>query len=103
MPITLEQNEAQYLIRLESEIDITIAAELKQMLVQGLAERKDLRLDLERATELDITALQVLWAAEREARKTNVEFTTVGSVPEKISAYAIAAGFDRFPVPMEPR
>jgi ABC-type transporter Mla MlaB component len=103
VPITLEQSEAQCLIHLEGEICITVAAELKQMLVQALMEGKDLRMDLERATELDITTLQLLWVAEREAKKTSVGFTAAGRVPEEIRAAATAAGFEKFPVPMEPK
>lgn len=103
MPITFEQSEAQYVIHLEGEITIPLAAELKQAIIQALTEGKDLCVRLERATELDITALQLLWAAEREAKKSSLRFTADGSVPEEIRVAASAAGFERFPVPIEPK
>jgi anti-anti-sigma factor len=102
VPITLEQSEAQCLIHLEGEITIPFAEELKQTLVQALNEGKDLRIDLEGVTELDITALQLLCVAEREAKKSSLGFSAAGRVPEDICAAATAAGFKRFPVPMEP-
>jgi anti-anti-sigma factor len=101
VPITLDQSEAQCLICLEGEINIASATEFKQLLVQALTQGKGLRVDLERATELDVTALQLLCAAEREARKLGVAFTVAGRVPEEISAAVIDAGFERFPVSLD--
>ena len=99
MPITLDQNEMQCLIHLEGEINIASAEEFKQLLVQALARGKDLRMNLERADELDVTAMQLLWSAEREAKKLGVAFTVSGRVPEAIRAAAVEAGFEKFPVP----
>jgi ABC-type transporter Mla MlaB component len=101
VPITLDQSEVQSLIRLEGEINIASATELKQLLVQALTAGKDLRLNLEQATDLDITALQLLWVFARVAKKIDMAITVPGGIPQKISAAAIDAGFERFPVPME--
>ena len=68
MPVNLDQGEAQCVIHLEGEIDISSAAELKKLLLLALQSGKELRLDLERATELDVTALQLLWAANAKQR-----------------------------------
>jgi len=101
MPIIWEQSGSTCLIRLVGEVTIAQAAELKQMLIQALKEGKEVRLDLEAATEMDITALQLLWAADREAKKTAVGFFIVGHVPEGLSAAAMEAGMEGFPVPVE--
>lgn len=97
VPITLEQTGAMCVIHMDAEITIAQALELKQLLVQALKEGKELRLDLEAATEMDITALQLMWAGAREAKKLGVEFRTVGRVPQEISAAAIEAGLEGFP------
>jgi anti-anti-sigma factor len=97
--ITLDQNEGQCLIRLEGEVDISSAAELKKLLLEALASGRGLRMDLERTTELDVTALQLLWAAEREARGSGVGFSVLGRVPEEISAALSDAGFKEFLIP----
>lgn len=101
MPITLNQNEGLCLIRMEGEINISSAAELKKLLIEGLASGSELRVDLERATELDVTALQLLWAAEREARGLGAGFTLAGRVPEEISVALSDAGFEKFPIPVD--
>ena len=98
MPVTLAQGEAQCVIRLDGEINIGSAAELKKLLLQALASGRELRVDLEHATELDVTALQLLWAVEREARGSSRGFTLAGRVPEEIAATARDAGLEKFPV-----
>jgi anti-anti-sigma factor len=98
MAVTLEQSEALCVLRLEGEINIACAAELKKLLLQALASGRELRVDLEGATEVDVTALQLLWAAEREARGSGRGFTLAGRVPEEIAATAGDAGLEKFPV-----
>jgi len=80
---------------MDGEVTVANAAELKLMLVQALKEGKNVRLDLES------TALQLLWAAHREAKKTGVTFFTAGRVPEELSAAAVEAGLEGFPVPAD--
>jgi anti-anti-sigma regulatory factor len=103
VPIRLEENKERCSIHLEDEINIACARELKNLLLQGLASGKDLSVELERATELDVTAMQLLFAAEREARKLEVGFSIAGRVPDQISIAVVDAGFEKFPVPLEPK
>jgi len=91
----VEQNESQSLIRLEGDCTITSAAELKQRLIEGLASGKALRLDLEHTGEIDITVMQLLWAAGREAARAGIGM--VSRVPETAALAALGAGFERFP------
>jgi len=102
VPLTLDQNENFCVLHLEGEIDITSATELKTLLLQGLASGRELRVNLERATDLDVTAMQLLWAAEREARRSGMGITLTGRLSEEISSAAGDAGFERFPVPRNP-
>jgi anti-anti-sigma factor len=99
--INLDQNEGECLIRLEGEVDISSAAELKKLLLEALASGRELRVDLERTTELDVTALQLLWAAERKAGGSSVGFSLLGRVPEEISVALSDAGFKKFPIPAD--
>jgi anti-anti-sigma regulatory factor len=99
--VTLDQTEELCFIHLEGEISITSATELKRLLIEALASGRELRVDLERATELDLTALQLLWAAERAAGGSGTGFMLVGSVPEGIAVALGDAGFEKFPIPIE--
>ena len=93
--MTVESNDTQFILRLDGDCTIGSAAELKAALAQGLAasskEAKDLCLDLGNAGEIDIAALQLLWAAQRAAMLNNRGF--VARAPETVRAVARDSGF----------
>lgn len=91
----MERHDGHPLIRLEGECTLTSAAELKSLLLEGLAAGGDLRLDLEGAEEIDITIMQLLWAAGREARRAGSAIAI--AVSEAAGRAAREAGFPQFP------
>jgi anti-anti-sigma regulatory factor len=95
MPVTQVQEEPHWLIRLDGQINLTSATELKTLLLDWLASGKDLELDLERVEEIDIAILQLLWAAGREAAGKGAGM--VGRLSEAAAMAARDAGFDRMP------
>jgi len=95
LPITLDRNHASCVVRLEGEIDICCAAELKQALLDALASGTGLEIDPSHATTVDITVIQLLWAAHREAGKKGVAFTFVTPTPESMNAAMREAGFEK--------
>jgi anti-anti-sigma regulatory factor len=97
MGINLDEGEALSTVILCETVDISSASELKALLVKALGSGKEVRVSLEGAAYLDATAIQLIWAAEREARSGGVGFALAGPVPERISAALLDAGFDRFP------
>jgi len=115
--VTLEQDEQRSLIRLEGSIDIGCAAELKALLVQAIQSgvqsgtqstcqstcqpSREVRVQQEAATDLDVTAAQLLWAAQREAKNAGVAFTFAGETPEAAWAALANAGIQRFTAPAE--
>ncbi len=108
MPVTLEQTDTVSLIRLEGAIGIGLAGELKTLLVQALepvqdGPAKEVRIALAGATDLDVTALQLLWAAERKAKRAGVAFALEGGWPEPVSLALTHSGFQSFLVPVDAR
>jgi anti-anti-sigma regulatory factor len=95
MPVTLQRHESRWLIRLEGPIHVTSAAELKTLLLDWVAAGKDLELDLEHAEEIDITIMQLLWSAAREATRTGVGIA--GRASNAALAGAREAGFAALP------
>ncbi|MGA2887491.1 MAG: STAS domain-containing protein [Terracidiphilus sp.] len=97
MSLTVEQSESQNVILLEGAIDIASAGELKELLLKALGSgKKKLRVSFDGATALDVTAVELLWAAEREAAKAGVEFSFAGqAAPEALAALA-DAGLETF-------
>jgi anti-anti-sigma factor len=100
--IRLDREKSPGLIELEGAIDIAGAAELKSVLVEALASARETRISLEKATSVDVTAVQMLWAAEREAKTSGGVLALEGEVPEAVRAALRAAGFERFPLADEP-
>jgi anti-anti-sigma factor len=93
MGIVLENNEAGCLVRLEGGIDIASAAELKSAFLDALSTGADVQVALGSASYLDITAIQLLWAAAEQARLAGVGFRVAGEVPEALSTVLAEAGF----------
>lgn len=100
MPLALDVVESQCVLRLEGDIDIACSGELKIMITEAISSRKPVLVDLASATDLDVTAMQLLWAAAREAERSGTSLAVAGALPEKIDRMLREAGFETFPVPM---
>jgi anti-anti-sigma factor len=98
VPVTFDRSAEPPAIRLEGEVDISQAGELKRVLLEALEAKQAVAIAMEKATSMDVTALQLLWAAEREARTAGVSLSVRGAVPEALGATAREAGFERFPL-----
>jgi anti-anti-sigma regulatory factor len=96
--VSLEQKGALSLIRLQGAIDIGCAQELKEVLLQGLKAGSELRVKLADVTDLDVTAVELLWAARCEARASSVEFAFEGQLPEPVSVVLAEADIETFAV-----
>jgi len=72
---------------------------LKTVVLQALSSETKTVLNLEHATVLDITALQLLWAAEKQARSAGRQFWRMGELPPEVATATAEAGFTEFPVP----
>jgi len=92
--IILEQGEKTSCVRLQGSIDISLAEELKKVLVDALKAGEEIRVMAGDTTYLDVTAVQLLWAAEREARRTGVRWIFAEVLPEPVRANLVEAGFD---------
>jgi anti-anti-sigma regulatory factor len=100
MPVTLQRQESNWLLMLEGRINVTSAAEVKAVLLEWLSAETTLELDLERAAEIDITILQLLWAAAREAARTGAKI--MARVSDAAAMAARDSGFTQlpgFPIP----
>jgi anti-anti-sigma regulatory factor len=97
--IAHEQRDESVSISIEGAVDITCAAELKAALVLALSSGKPVRVSLDRCSVFDVTAYQLLWAAQREAKSLGVEFTLAAPAPALILAALKEVGFESFPVP----
>jgi anti-anti-sigma factor len=93
VPITLKQSKESNMIRLEGVIDIASAAELKKLLLTAFNSGREVRVALGGATDLDVTAVQLLWAARRQAKVSGVNFAFTGQMQEQVTSALRQAGF----------
>ena len=63
-------------------MDAGAAAELKTALLDGLRSGQEVCVSIGGVTDLDVTAFQLLWAAEREAERLGARFRLEGPLPE---------------------
>ncbi len=96
MAASIERNETASLIRLEGVCNVSTAAELKKLLVEGLTSSVNLTLDLDAVEEIDITNLQLLWAFARAASNCG-RTVSVSRISQTALLTARQAGFDSFP------
>ena len=96
MSVALTHREDSSLVHLEGAIDIADAAPLKAVLLQALKRGNAIEVALDSATSLDVTAIQLLWAAQREAQRAAVACAFAGPVPEAVSAALADAGLKEY-------
>ena len=96
MGIALEETGTGIELRLEGAIDIGCAAELKSVLTRAIGSGRDLCVSLEGATYLDVTAVQLLWAAREQARRSGIGLLISDQTPQAVTAALAEAGFPSF-------
>ncbi len=94
--ITGSMCEPPCVLRLEGDFAIGGAAELKGRLLEALSSGQGLELDMALAGDMDITTIQLIWAAAHEAERLGTSFEMTGLVPEGIRSTFIDAGFASF-------
>ncbi|NOZ69578.1 MAG: STAS domain-containing protein [Deferribacteres bacterium] len=85
MNINVENNNGLCRLRIEDEMTISTAAELKRVLFDNLAGCRELEVDLSHVNEMDTAGFQVLYLARREADISNKVFRIVSPGPKILS------------------
>ena len=92
MSIRLETADPIVRLVLEGDITIASAAELKEKLSTALGFAREISVSLAGALSLDITAIQLFWAAARQSRPAGHPFRFEPPVPPQILASLEQAG-----------
>ena len=99
MGLIVVPGETSNELRLDGPIDIGCAAELKTLLTEAVASGRGLKVWLAGITELDVTGVQLLWAAQRATRKSGVEFAWMDTAPEAMLSVLERLGIEDFTGP----
>jgi anti-anti-sigma factor len=92
--IVLEQGEKTSCVRLKGPVDISSAEELKKILMNALKAGGEIQVMLGDSTYLDVTAIQLLWAAQREAARMGVRWIFGDALLEPVRSNLDDAGFN---------
>ena len=80
-------------LNLKGELTIVNSSELRDILRDALSTSKNVELNLENITDVDLSFLQLLCSAHRTSLKSEKSFSIHGSYPEVLSEAARDAGF----------
>lgn len=78
-----------HLIRIEGELTIYRAAELKDVLLAAVREHAAVELDLAGVTEFDTAGLQLLLLAKREALTVHRTLSLTGHSPAVVEVFEL--------------
>ncbi len=92
MAIAVERREQTQSIRLSGCVDISAAAGLKRVLTEALEAQLVLRMDVSALESVDVTVIQLLWAAKSEAMMAGREFCIDGPWNPEIESRLHQAG-----------
>ena len=76
-------------LRLEGELTIYRAAELKPLILEPLGEAKFLEIDLASVSEFDSAGVQLLMLAKREAQARGGELRLIGHSPAVLDVFEL--------------
>ena len=76
-------------LRLEGDLTIYRAAELKQALLEAVDRLGSLEVDLSGVTELDTAGVQLLLLAKRAAGEKNKQFRLMGHSPAVVEVFEL--------------
>lgn len=88
-----DQNSAPKVLKLSGSLNVDRAVALKAELSSALGEATHVLVDFSEVEEIDLSALQILYAARRSAAATGKEIHLIGSIPTKVVKRLVACGF----------
>lgn len=100
MSLTLEMNEAECLLRLDGEITVNGAAELHRLLLEATSAGKDIAVAFTAPAEIDVSVIQLLFAARREMDRVGLAIRAEGDLPAHVQAAFAEVGIDPFGEPV---
>jgi anti-anti-sigma regulatory factor len=93
----MKAGEGPTVINLNSSLTIDKAAALKDELSAALSKGENLLLNLSEVEELDLSCLQVIYAAHAQAKTSGCSLHFSGQAPESVVSRLVACGFLRGP------
>jgi anti-anti-sigma factor len=91
----MQANPAPRIINLSGSLNIERASALKAEIAEALASGDSVILSLAQVQDLDLSCLQVIYAAKAQAKSDGKELHFLGAVPARIAERLSSCGFLR--------
>ena len=88
-----DQNSAPKVLKPSGSLNVDRAAALQAEFSSALGEAAHVLVDFSEVEEIDLSVLQILYAARRSAAAAGKEFHLIGSIPSKVVKRLVACGF----------
>lgn len=92
MAVEVDTREGIRYIRLTHALDIAQAAELKCALMDSIATSPRVSIEVAEASALDVTIVQLLWAALSHAKLAGSDLVVEGPVSEAVERSLLGTG-----------
>ncbi|WP_191013314.1 STAS domain-containing protein [Treponema zioleckii] len=86
-----EKNTDRITVKWQGTAGIEQAHALSDELLQAFKDSSDVRLDISEVEDIDITGIQVIIAARKEAEKQQKNFYITGKIPPAIQDFTAAS------------
>ncbi len=95
MASTFEISGKNALIKLDGDLSVNHAAEIKHILMNALTNADQVLIDFGDVTNADLSSLQLLCSAHKTAASTNKHLLCAGGLPDALRKAAEEAGYLR--------
>jgi anti-anti-sigma factor len=102
MSIELEQLEDRSVVRLTEAITVGFATDLHKLLMEAVRLNCGIAIDLEGVAELDVSGIQLLYAARQAAERAGISMSLQGSAPRAVKDAFLESGLDPFQLAISP-
>lgn len=95
MECKIKQSDERKILTLEGALTIIHAAELKKILQEAIDNSKNVELDIENVTDVDLSCLQLFCSAHRTSLNLNRTISIESNHPEVFREAVREAGFQQ--------
>ncbi len=100
MHVDIEELNNFCIVEVKGGVTLSYASELKEVLLESIANHPDIEVRLHDINEIDTAAIQTLWLAKREARQANKTLRYVDHSPAVIELLQIYNLIEEFADPL---
>jgi anti-anti-sigma regulatory factor len=93
MPVMQPESEPIRHISPNGRLTLDRAAAFKEELLAAFEQSRKVQLDLARVEDADLTLVQIVYAARREAVQAGCSFELTGKLPDRIVKLLVTGGF----------